>query len=54
MAILRRTEKAIIRATCGVKLIEQKQSKEVMSLLDLKDALDGLARASGMHGVGMF
>ena len=35
IAILR-TEKAMIRATCGVKLIE-KGSQELMSLLGLKD-----------------
>ena len=38
---------------CGIKLIE-KRSQELVSLLSLKDTLDGLARASGAHGVGMF
>ena len=45
MAILR-TEKAIIRPICGVKLIEQRRSQELISLLGLKDTLGGLARAS--------
>ena len=48
MAILRRTEKAMIRAMCGVKIIE-KRSQELMSLLGVKDTLDGLARASGLR-----
>ena len=48
MAILRRTEKAMMRAMCGVKLIRKRRSQEVMSLLGLKNTLDGLARASGV------
>ena len=37
MAILRRTKKAIMRAMCGVKIIEKRRSQELMSLLGLKD-----------------
>ena len=48
MAILRRTEKAMMRAMCGVKII-QKRSQELMSLLGLKNTSDGLARASGVR-----
>ena len=51
MAILRRTEKAMMRAKCGVKLIEKK-SQELLSLLGLKDILDGLARTSGVRWYG--
>ena len=32
MAILRRTEKAMVRAVCEVKMIEKKRSQELMSL----------------------
>ena len=46
MAILRRTEKAMMRAMCRVKVIEKRTNQELMSLLNLKDTLDGLARAS--------
>ena len=49
MAILRRTEKAMMRVMCGVKIIEKKKSQELMSLLGLKDTLDGLARTSGVR-----
>ena len=49
MAILRRTEKAMMRAMCGVKIIEIRMSQELMSLLGLKDTLEGLARASGVR-----
>ena len=49
MAILRRTEKALMRAMCGVKLIEKRSSQELTSLLVLYDTLNGLARASGVQ-----
>ena len=52
MATLRRTEKAMMRAMCGVKIIEKKRSLELMSLLGLKDTLDGPARASGVRWYG--
>ena len=51
MATLR-TEKAMMRATSGVKIIEKRRSQEVISLLGLKDTLDGLARASGVRLYG--
>ena len=46
MAILRRTEKAMMRAMCKVKVIEKRTNQELMSLLNLMDTLDGLARES--------
>ena len=49
MTILRRTEKSIIKAMCGVKIIEKRKSQELMSLLGLKDTFDGLARESGVR-----
>ena len=52
MEILRRTEKAIIRAMCGVKLIEKRRIQELMSLLSLKDTLNGLAKASEVRWDG--
>ena len=48
MAILRRTEKAMIRAICEDKIIEKRRSQELMSLFGLKDTLDELAWASGV------
>ena len=50
MAILRRTEKSM-RAMYGVKMIE-KGSQELMSLLGLKDTLDGLVREGGVRWYG--
>ena len=48
ITISRRIEKAMMTAINGVKMIE-KRSQELMSLLGLKDTLDGLARASEMR-----
>ena len=42
----------MMRAMCGVKLIEKRKSQELMSFLGLKDTLDGLARASGVRWYG--
>ena len=52
MAILIKTEKAMMRAMGGVKLIETTRNQELMNLLSLKDTLDGLARASGVRWYG--
>ena len=52
MAILRRNEKAMMRAMCGVKIIKKCKSQELISLLGLKDTLDGLARVSGVRWYG--
>ena len=51
MTILR-TEKAMMRAMCRVKIMEKRRSQELMSLLGLKNALDGLARASWVRWYG--
>ena len=46
---LRRTEKAMMGAMCGIKMIEKRRSQELISLLSLKNNLDGLVRASGLR-----
>ena len=33
MAILRRTERAMLRAMCGVKLTEKKRTEDLMEML---------------------
>ena len=38
-------------AMCGVKIIEKRRSQKI-SLLGLKDTLDGQARASGVQWYG--
>ena len=36
MAILRRTERAMIRAMCGVKLLDRRNSEEFVDMLGIK------------------
>ena len=49
VAILGRTKNTMLRAMCGLKIIEKRRSQELTSLLDLKNTLDGVARASGVR-----
>ena len=49
MAVLRRTERAKIRAMCGVKLLDQRNSEELMDMLGIKQSLDRMAKASSMR-----
>ena len=49
IAILRRTERAMVRATCGVKLVEKKRIEDLMEMLGLKDSgSDGKGEWSDM------
>ena len=52
MAILRRTETAMIRAMCGVKLLDRRNSEELMDMLGIKKSLDRIAKASSMWWYG--
>ena len=52
MAILRRTERAMVRAMCGAKLMDKRNSEVLMEMLGLKNTLDGMARASGVRWFG--
>ena len=36
MAILRRTERAMVRSMCGVKLVDRKNTEELLEVLGLK------------------
>ena len=49
--ILRRTESKI-RATFGVKLIENKNNQEMIDTMSLKEALDRLSKAYEMRWYG--
>ena len=49
VAILRRTERAMIRAMCGVKLMDKKNTEELMVMLKLKETIDKLAKANAVH-----
>ena len=52
MAILRRTERAMIRAMCGVKQLDRRNSEELMDMLGIKESLDRMAKASRMRWCG--
>ena len=45
MAILRRTE----RAMCGVKLLDRRNSEELMDMFGIKESLDRMAGASSIR-----
>ena len=40
IGILQRTEGAMVRNICGVKLMDKKSTKDVMQMLDLNEAVD--------------
>ena len=52
MAILRRTERAMIRAMCGVRLLDRRNSEELMDMLGIKESLDRMAKPSTMRWNG--
>ncbi|XP_002731282.2 uncharacterized protein LOC100366586, partial [Saccoglossus kowalevskii] len=52
LGILRRTERAMVRVMCGVKLMNRKKTKDLMQMLDLKEAVDRLAEANGVRWYG--
>ena len=47
-AILRRAERSMVRAMCDVKLVDKRNTEELMDMLGLKEASNKLARANGM------
>ena len=52
MAILRKTERAMIRAMCGVKLLDRRNCEELMDMLGIKESLDKMAIASSIWWYG--
>ena len=52
MVILRKTEIAMVRSMCGVKLVDRKDMEELMEMLDLKETLDKMAKANGVKWYG--
>ena len=50
MGILRRTERSVVRAMCGVLLKGRKKSKDLM--LDLNETIDQSIRASSVRWYG--
>ena len=52
MAILRKTERAIVRAMCGAKLMEKKRTEDLMEMLGLKETAVQIAKANGVRWYG--
>ena len=42
IAILRRTERAMVRVMCGAKLMEKKRTEDLMEMLGLKEKANGV------------
>ena len=51
-AILRGTERAMVRAMCGQKVVDIKTTEEQMDMLGLKETIDRLATANGVRWYG--
>ena len=51
-AILRRTKRAMVRVTCGQKVVDRKTTAEQMDMLGLKETKDQLATANGVRWYG--
>ena len=51
-AILRRTERAMVRAMCGQKVVDRKTTEEQMDMLGLKETIDRLATVNGVRWYG--
>ena len=52
--ILKREETSMVRAMCSVKLVDKRNTKELMDTLGLKEAADMLVRQMVRGGVVMF
>ena len=52
MAILRRTERAMVSSMCGVKLVDRKNMEELIEMLGLKETSDRMAKANGVRWHG--
>ena len=52
MAILSRTERAMVRAMCGAKLMEKKRIEDLMEMLGLKDIVVQMEKANGVRWYG--
>ena len=52
MEILRRTERAMVRAMCGAKLMEKKRTGDLMEMLELKETMVQMAKANRVRWYG--
>ena len=52
VAILRRTERAMVRAMCGAKLMEKKRTEGLMEMLGLEEIVVHMAKVNGVRWYG--
>ena len=52
MAILRRSEKSMMRAMCGVKLMDRENIKGLIGMFGFQDKVDKLAKAHAVQWYG--
>ena len=52
MAILRRSESAMLRALYGAKLMEKKRTEDLMVILELKETVVQMVKANGVRWYG--
>ena len=52
IAILRRTERAMVGAMCGAKLMEKKRTEDLIEMLRLKETVVQMAKADGVRWYG--
>ena len=52
MGILRRIERSIVRAMCGVQLKDRKRSTDLMFMFGLSETIDQLAMANSDRWYG--
>ena len=50
--IILRTERAMVRSMCGVKLVDGKNTEDLMKMLGLTETLDKMAQANGVRWYG--
>ena len=50
--ILIEVERSMVRAMCGVKLVDKRNTEKLMDMLGLKEAADELAKANGIRWYG--
>ena len=49
IAILRKTERSLVSAMRGVKLVDKKNISEMMNMLEIRTTADQLAKANGVR-----
>ena len=48
-AVSRRTERAMVRSMCVVKLVDRKKMEDLMEMLGLKETFNRMAKANGVR-----